>query len=113
MNTGTLVAGFGAANFAAAARYLRAPAAASDIWFHRVEILLVTTGLIATLAARNWVAAGFCVATLVLLARDWWNRKGRKSAKALGEKSRAALAAIVDRAREAGSPLPSPEGARA
>jgi len=46
-----------------------------------------------------------------LLGKDWWNKRGRKAARELGAKSRAALAAVVARAREAGTPLP--QGVRA
>jgi hypothetical protein len=73
--------------------------------------LTSVTGLVSSLAAGWWAGAGFCAATLLLLGRDWWNRRGRKAAKAIGEKGRAVLAAIVVKAREAGAPVP--EGVRA
>jgi hypothetical protein len=59
----------------------------------------------------RWTDAGLCAGALIVLGWDWWNRRGRKVAKLIGEKSRALLAAIVERAREAGSPVP--QGARA
>lgn len=59
-----------------------------------------------------WFAAAWnAVLVVVLLGWDWWNRKGKRVAKALGGKSRAVLAAVVAKAREAATPLP--EGARA
>ena len=60
----------------------------------------------------HWLDAASVAAVIaVLLGWDWWDRRGRKVAKAIGSKSRAALAAVVARAREAGTPLP--EGVRA
>lgn len=67
--------------------------------------------LFAGILAGRWDEAGFSAAALAVLAWDWWNRKGKRAAKAAGAKSRALLAAIVVKAREAGTPLP--EGARA
>lgn len=113
MNGGTLVTAIWAANLAATALYLRVLAGTPDVRWRRFGVLTAVTGLVASLIAGNWVAAGFCVATLALLLRDWWRRRGRKVAKLVGAKSRAVLAAIVEKAREAGSPLPSPEGVRA
>lgn len=69
-------------------------------------------GLLGGLLSGRWDEVAFCAAALAVLARDWWNRKGRRAAKLVGAKSRAVLAAIVAKAREAGSP-PVPEGARA
>lgn len=77
----------------------------------RTVALTATAGLIGSLRYGYWAGAGFCAGTLVLLACDWWNRRGRKAARKLGEKSRAALAAIVERMREAGKPVP--QGVRA
>lgn len=68
-------------------------------------------GALGGLLSGRWDEVGLCAAALAVLARDWWNRRGRRVAKALGEKSRAVLAAVVAKAREAGTPLP--EGARA
>ena len=68
-------------------------------------------GLTGGILSGEWGGAALCAAALAVLGRDWWNRKGRKVAKKLGAKSRAVLAAVVARAREAGTPLP--EGARA
>lgn len=47
----------------------------------------------------------------VILGSDWWNRRGRKVAKVIGERGRAVIAGLVEKVRDAGSPLP--EGARA
>lgn len=62
----------------------------------------------------SWFGAGWnAVLAAVLLGWDWWNRRGRKVAKLIGEKSRAVLAAVVERAREAGTRSPVPQGAGA
>ena len=56
---------------------------------------------------RSWPGAAWNAAWVaVLLGRDWWNRKGRKTVKLLGVKAKAARDAIVRRAREAGTPPP-------
>jgi hypothetical protein len=68
-------------------------------------------GLLAGLLSGRWDEAGFCAAALAVLAWDRWNKRGRKVAKLIGAKGRAVLAAVVEKAREAGTPLP--EGARA
>lgn len=68
-------------------------------------------GLFTGIVAGRWDEAGFCAAALAVLGWDWWNRKGKRAAMALGEKSRAALAAVVEKAREAGTPLPEGAGA--
>jgi hypothetical protein len=73
--------------------------------------LLAVVGLVMSLAARDWAAAGFSAATLALLLRDWWNRKGKRAAGALGAKSAALLAAVIQKAREAGTPMPEGAGA--
>ena len=50
---------------------------------------------------------GSAVSLVIGLAIWWWRRKDRKrAAKALGEKSRALVAALVQRAREAAQPRP-------
>jgi hypothetical protein len=106
VNAATLNAVIWAANFAMVAWFLRTQDGTSrDLgrWF---EVVTASVGLVYLLVARDWAAAGFCAATLILLGWDWWNRGGRKAAKALGAKSRAALAAIVAKAREAGTPVP-------
>jgi hypothetical protein len=70
--------------------------------------------LLGCLLHRAWFAAGVQALILALvLGPDWWNRRGRKAARTVGAKSRALLAAVVERAREAGSRSPVPEGARA
>jgi len=74
-----------------------------------IGLLLVECAL-----RRAWLDGGAEALILVLvLGPDWWNRRGRKVARAVGAKSRALLAAVVERAREAGSRSPVPEGARA
>ncbi len=61
---------------------------------------------------KDWVSTAWFAAVIVaLLGWDYWNRGGRKAAKAAGAKSRALVAALVAKAREAGTPLP--EGVRA
>lgn len=79
----------------------------------RAEVALTAvTGLVLSLRHGYWAGAGFCAVTLALLLGDWWKRRGRKVAKALGLKSRAVIAGLVERAREAG-PAPVPQGVRA
>jgi hypothetical protein len=67
--------------------------------------------LVAPLLTGQWDEAGCGAAALAVLAWDWWNRKGKRVAKAIGAKSRAVLAAVVEKWREAGTPVP--QGARA
>ena len=63
---------------------------------------------------RDWSVAAFCAGiAILLLLWDWWNGGGRKAARQVGDKSRALLAAVIEKAREAGSPLPAPRGAGA
>jgi hypothetical protein len=69
------------------------------------------TGLAESVFDGYWAAAGFCAGTLALLACDWWKRKGRRVARELGAKSLARLAAVVEKAREAGTLLPEGAGA--
>ena len=83
------------------------------VMLRRYTALSAAVGLAVTVQGGYWVAAGFCAGTLALLARDWWNRRGRKVARLIGEKGRAALAAVVERAREAGTRSPVPQGAGA
>lgn len=80
-------------------------------WLRPFVTGTAVTGLVSWLLIGRPEDAGLCGAALVVLGWDWRNRKGRKVVRALGHKARAALAAIVERAREAGSPLP--EGAKA
>lgn len=111
MSTGaTADAALWGANFTLTALYLRGHWGGPQPWWRLFTTLTSVTGLVSSLAAGWWAGAGFCAATL-LLGRDWWNRRGRKAAKAIGEKGRAVLAAIVVKAREAGAPVP--EGVRA
>ena len=111
MNGNALVTAIWAANFAGTAYLLRSQAGAPGALWCRSQVLIATTCLPFTLVGHYWTAAGFCAATLILLLGNWWKRKGRKVARQLGEKSRAVLAAIVERAREAGTPVP--QGVRA
>jgi hypothetical protein len=68
-------------------------------------------GLAVDLHLRDWAAAALAfAAVLILVAGDWWNRRGRKAARELGAKSRARVEALADALRDAGSPVP--EGAR-
>jgi len=69
-------------------------------------------GLVIALFLRDWAGAGmFALSVLAALLWDWWNRESKRAAKVIGEKSRAVLAAVVERAREAGTPVP--QGVRA
>ena len=62
--------------------------------------------------AGSWFGAAWnAVLLVVLIAWDWRDRRGRKAARQLGAKSRALLAAVVAKAREAGTPLPEGVGA--
>ena len=112
MNGSTPVTLIWVANFAVTAWFLRGGAGAYGARWCRFQFLTATIGLVFTLAFRNWAAAGFCTLTLILLFGDWWRRRGRKVARQLGAESLAVLAAIVKRAREAGS-APVPQGAKA
>jgi membrane protein implicated in regulation of membrane protease activity len=65
--------------------------------------------LAAVLAAEGlwWLAAwmAVCAVASALMCRDYWNRRKRKRATALaGAKSRARIAALVARARQAARP---------
>lgn len=62
----------------------------------------------AGLSERDWLLiAGGCASALAAAAVWWYRRRDRKRApKALGEKSRALVAALVARAREAARPRP-------
>ena len=81
------------------------------VLLRRYTALTAAAGVAVTVQGGYWVAAGFCTGTLILLACDWRKRRGRKIAKVIGEKGRAALAAVVEKAREAGTPLPEGAGA--
>lgn len=96
------------AGFMLTARSLRVYAAPG---IRRLMALIAATGLAATLAGRNWAAAGFCAATLALLFGDWWKRCGRKIARVLGAKGRAVIAGLMEKLR--GELEPAPEGVRA
>ena len=73
---------------------------------------------VAYVAGSEWLPAIICGANAVLaIALWWWNRRRRKrSPKLAGAKSRARLAAIVRKSREASKPRPVlrpvPGGAR-
>lgn len=67
--------------------------------------------LVAGLLTGQWGEAGFGAAAIAVLAWDLRNRKGKRAAKAIGAKSRAVLAAVVEKWREAGTPVP--QGVRA
>ena len=80
-------------------------------WKRRATAMALLSGLALSLAAGYWLGAAFCVAALALLGADWWNRRGRRVARIVGEESRAVIAGLVEKARDAGSPVP--QGARA
>jgi hypothetical protein len=71
---------------------------------------IALTGLAVTAVGGNWPGTAICAGILVLLARDWWNRRGKRAAKALGSKSLALLARLARKALDAA--IPAPEGAR-
>ena len=52
--------------------------------------------LAAGLAYDSKINLGIAAIAVAVLSHDWWNRRGRKIAKALGAKSRALLAKLVD-----------------
>lgn len=58
---------------------------------------------------RAWPGVALNGALLALLLGDWWRRKGKRVTRELGAKSRAVVAGLVQRAREA--VVPVPEGA--
>jgi hypothetical protein len=60
---------------------------------------------------RAWPGVALNGALLALLLGDWWKRRGLKVAKVLGERGRAVIAGLLEKVRDAGSPLP--EGVRA
>jgi len=96
-----------AGNFAVVAWYLHAGTALP--WSRRLAAMTAAVILVGSALGGAWTAVIIAAAELLLLLRDWWNRKGRKVARQIGAKGRAVLAAVVAKAREAGTPLP--EGA--
>lgn len=106
MSASILNAVFAAANLAGVAWLLLGPWGTPGGWWRPFETLVAVTDLAASLIGHDWAAAGFNALTLVVLARDWWNRKGRKVARQFGLKAKAAIARLVERAREAGTPVP-------
>lgn len=68
------------------------------------------TGLAWWLLEGRLEDAGFCAAALAVLAWDRWNRKGKRAAKHVGEKSRALLAAVVERLKDVAVPVPEGAG---
>jgi len=76
---------------------------------------LAATGLGSLVAVcaieRAWPGVALNGALLALLLGDWWRRKGKRIARELGAKGRAVLAAVVAKARDAGTPLPEGAGA--
>lgn len=82
----------------------------------RVWRVLIVGGnglfLVADVLDRNWVGAAVsCALIAFLLGTDWWKRGGKKAAREIGAKSRAVLAAVIEKARDAGTPLPEGAGA--
>ena len=66
-------------------------------------------GLLAVECALKgaWFGAVWnAVLVALILGTDWWNRRGRKAARQFGAKSRALVENLVERVREAGSPVP-------
>jgi hypothetical protein len=65
-------------------------------------------GAIGYAASGAWAAAAVCAASAILAAFLWWlsRRRRRKAPRSLGAKSRAVLAVLVRRAREAAKPRP-------
>lgn len=61
--------------------------------------------------AGNWLMGASGAVALAVFGRDFWNRRGRRAAKALGARGRAVIAGLVEKVREAGSSVP--QGARA
>lgn len=104
LSLASLVTDGWAAVFVLVARGLRLPGGRS--WWRLSMALVVLVGLAGALAVRNWPAAEVCAATLILLTRDWWNRRGRRAAKELGAKSRARIEGLVGRTREVLQPSP-------
>jgi membrane protein implicated in regulation of membrane protease activity len=74
-------------------------------------------GVIAAFTTVNWLALAVNVASGVVAAVLWWRRGHRRdrAPRAYGAKSRARVAALVAKAREAGCPCrvlrPVPGGA--
>lgn len=68
-------------------------------------------GLAGGFLSGRWDEAAFCAAALAVLGEDWWKRKGKRVAKALGERGRAVIAGLLEKVRDAGAPVP--EGVRA
>ncbi len=86
--------------------------ARSDVtWLRPFVTGAAATGLAIGLLTGRLEDAGLSVAALAVLGWDWWNRKGKRVAKAVGAKSLAILAKVVEKARDAGTPVP--QGVRA
>lgn len=103
-----MVAAIWSANLAATAWGLRT--GLGTRW-HGFAVLVALVGLAASLAGGYWLAAGLCLATLILLFRDWWNRKGRRVAKLIGGKGRAVITGLAEKLREVLEPVPEGAGA--
>lgn len=66
----------------------------------------------AFLLEGTWQAAVLPAAIVAwVTGRDWWNRRGKRAARALGAKARAVRDGMLEKLREAGSP--GPQGVRA
>lgn len=112
MNAGAAVdAAFFGLQFLAVAESLRTRDPWFTGWCRRLTALCLAAGLAFSLTFGYWLGAGFCLVTLALLGADWWNRKGRRVAKAIGGRGRVVIAGLLEKVRDAGAPVP--EGARA
>jgi hypothetical protein len=78
---------------------------------HRADGLFAIADLLLAAAfalMRLWPLAAFFALLGIVLAVNWWRKRKRRkrSPKAMGAKSRALLAALVRKAREAARPRP-------
>jgi hypothetical protein len=81
-------------------------------WQWRVFATVAFTSLTAEcVIERIWLGVAVNGALLALLGVDWWNRRGKRAAKALGARGRAVIAGLLERLRDAVEPVP--EGVRA
>lgn len=107
----TVDAAFFGLQFLAVAESLRTRDPWFTGWCRRLTALCLAIGLAFSLTFGYWLGAGFCLVTLALLLGDWRKRDGRRVAKVVGERGQAVIAGLLEKVRDAGSPVP--EGARA
>jgi hypothetical protein len=103
-----LGAAWGAAALAGTVLAVRGRILPSWRWFFGGS---AATALATSLLTGDWPEAALSAAALAVLGWDWWNRKGRRIAKALGARGRAVIAGLLERLRDAVEPVP--EGATA